>query len=179
MILKFNLSYLKAKKKEKKKFSFFLFYGISLGLVFLILVSLFLYLSHVEKSLLSQKRALLKELKKYKGVEKALAKLKKQNKEIEEHIKKIVGLQKKRREFYRKYVYIVKNLPDYPIIFTDLKIGSRKSFVEGRTIKLKYIAFYLKNLESNKTVIKEVNLLDVKRISSPQNFLNFKIELRN
>ena len=183
MILKFNLlprERLEALEAEsKKKYQFLKLAGIAILLTFLSISFTSIYLAYKIHFLKSIAKDLSLELSKYKFIAQKVKAMEKENKEIKQRILTILKLKKQQAQILKRLDCLLRAIDNNKIFFNNLEITVSRAQIKGVSMDLEYIANYLKNLERNKNIIKDVILKNtVKRESQAIPYIEFNTEIR-
>ncbi|RLG12666.1 hypothetical protein DRN73_01810 [Candidatus Pacearchaeota archaeon] len=182
MIIKFNLI---TKTKEEvfekvpEKFIFLKIYALLLCITILIIVIVGMCLSIKVNTLIKEKKAKQAQLQKYKLIVKNVELFKKQNEEIKKRISTILALKKKQDVPLKVISYLMDAIKNNKILFTHLKLTSSTVQIKGIALDLEDVANYLKNLEINKKLIKDVNLVNtVRKTHEKFAYIEFSTNIR-
>jgi len=161
MIIKFNLLPKKeiVKPEEvKEKYIFLKTFLIIFVIVILTIVMEGIYLGYNLKSLKNEKMKKETKLREYKKIAQKVKILEKESEEIKKRISTIIDLKKRQGKELQKIETLIGNIGINRIIFTQLSIKPSQAEITGVSSDLKDIANYLKNLENQRNIIKEVSL---------------------
>ncbi|RLG09215.1 hypothetical protein DRN73_10255 [Candidatus Pacearchaeota archaeon] len=161
MIIKFNLLPKKevVKPEEiKEKYIFLKTFLVIFIIVIVTIVVEGIYLGYNLKSLKSEKMKKETKLKEYKKIAQKVKILEKKSEEIKKRISTIIDLKKRQGKELQKIETLIRNIGRNRIVFTQVSIEPSQAEITGVSSDLKDIANYLKNLENQQGIIKEVSL---------------------
>lgn len=160
MIIKFNLLPKKeiVKPEVKEKYIFLKTFLIIFIIVILTIMMMGIYLGYNLKSLKNEKMKKEIKLRKYKKIAQKVKILEKESEEIKKRISTIIDLKKRQGKELQKIETLIRNISINRIIFTQLSVKPSQAEITGVSSDLKDIANYLKNLENQRNIIKEVFL---------------------
>ena len=164
MIIKFNLLPKKeiVKSEEvKEKYIFLKTFLIIFVIVILTIVMGVIYLGYNLKGLKNEKIKKETKLKEYKKIAQKVKILEKENEEIKKRISTIIDLKKRQGKELQKIEILIGNIGVNRIVFTQLSVKPSQAKITGVSSDLKDIANYLKNLENQRNIIKEVTLSEI------------------
>ncbi len=183
MILKFNL--LPKEKLEtleaesRKKYQFLKLAGILIFLTIFSITSTTFYFFYKIHSLNSAKKELLQKINKYKKIAKKVKTMEKENREIRQRIITILKLKSQQAILLKRLDYLLQAIDDNKVFFSDLKISEDRAQIKGISMDLEYIANYLKNLEKNKKIVKDVILKNtIKKGTEEVPYIEFNTEVK-
>jgi len=174
MIIKFNL----LPKKEpgkleevKKKYVFLRTFLIVFILVITTIIVEGFHLEYTLRNLKEEKIEKEKKLAEYKKIAQKVESLEKETEEIKKRISTIINLKKNQGKGLQKLEILLENIGRNKIVFTELSITPNKAEMNGISSDLKNIANYLKNLENQKDIIKEISL---RKTEKREAYIEFK-----
>ncbi len=174
MIIKFNLL---PKKKEigeeelKKEFPFLKVFITLIVLSFSFIIIETIKMGYEIKHLRKEKIEKEKKIRQYHLIERQIKNLKIKNEKIKRHIETIIGLKRMQGEQLKRIETIIASIKNNKVYFNKLVLNITRAKIEGISFSLKDIANYLKNLEKQKPIIKEVNIEEIKRQNK---YISFK-----
>jgi len=162
MIIKFNLLPHEEKVVESPKkaisisFAHFYIFVLIVLLTFIIgaVINFELNLRKLEK----EKQEKEELLNKYKNIALKVKKLEEEKEDIKKRINAIIELKKDQGQRLRVLYYTLSEVKENKVLISSLKAEPGKGYIKGYAFSLEDVANYLKNLEANKQVFKNVEL---------------------
>jgi len=97
-------------------------------------------------------------LNKYKNIALKVKKLEAEKEDIKKRINAIIELKKDQGQRLRVLYYTLSEVKENKVLINSLKTEPGKEHIKGYALSLEDVANYLKNLEANKQVFKNVEL---------------------
>jgi len=162
MIIKFNLLPHKKKiiKTSKKviSLSFAHVYVFVLIIIFAFIIGAVINVELNLRKLEKEKREKEEYLNRYKSIAIKVKKLEEEKEDIKKRINAIIELKKDQGQRLRVLYYIISEVKENKVLISTLKADPGKGYIKGYAFSLEDVANYLKNLEVNKQVFKNVEL---------------------
>jgi Tfp pilus assembly protein PilN len=161
MIIKFNLLPHEKKVAASKKaisISFANFYIIVLIILLTFIIGVVINFELNLKKLKKEKKEKEELLNKYKNIALKVKKLEEEKEEIKKRISAIIELKKDQGQRLRVIYYTLSEVKENKVLINSLKAEPGKGHIKGYAFSFEDVANYLKNLEANKQVFKNVEL---------------------
>ena len=162
MIIKFNLLPHEKKvvvsSKKTISISFAHFYIIVLITLLTFIIGVVINFELNLKKLEKEKKEKEELLIKYKNIALKVKKLEEEKEEIKKRISAIIELKKDQGQRLRVLYYTLSEVKENKVLINSLKAEPGKGHIKGYAFSFEDVANYLKNLEANKQVFKNVEL---------------------